>query len=398
VVTAAFVSYAREFLGEKGAYVTGWMYFLNWATTGIADITAVALYVHYWGIFLPIPQWTLALIALAIVLGVNLISVKIFGEMEFWFSVVKVSALVAFMLLAIVLVLTRHPIAGHSTGFDLISSNGGLLPNGLLPAVVITQSIIFAYAAIELVGVTAGETGEPAKVVPKAVNSISWRIVVFYVGSVLLLAMLLPWNAYQADQSPFVTVMSKLGVPGMGSVMNLVVLTAAMSSLNSGLYSTGRILRSMAMAGSAPKFTARMSRRNVPYGGILLTTAVCVLGVILNYIVPANAFNIVLNVAAICILTTWGMIMIEHLVFWRRARAGLLTRPKFRLPGSPVTEIVTLAFLLTVMILMGGDSVGRLTLMVIPVLVIGLVVGWFGVRKRVAATRAGQQTEPTTLS
>ncbi len=168
--------------------------------------------------------------------------------------------------------------------------------------------------------------------------------------------MLLPWNKYTSGESPFVTVLSNIGIPAAGGVMNLVVLTAAMSSLNSGLYSTGRILRSMAMSGSAPKFTGNMSRSQVPYGGILLTSGFCVLGVGLDFVVPADAFEIVLNFAAIGILATWGMIMVCHLVFWRKTENGELTRPSYRLPGSPWTELVTLAFLASVLVLMYADG------------------------------------------
>ncbi|GHB15043.1 L-asparagine permease [Streptomyces viridiviolaceus] len=382
--SGSFVSYAREFLGEKGAYVAGWMYFLNWSTTGIADITAIALYTHYWSMFTSIPQWVLALIALAVVLAVNLISVKIFGEMEFWFAIIKVATLVGFMLIGIFLLATQHDVGGHTPGLSMITDHGGVFPHGLMPVVLVMQGVIFAYAALELVGVAAGETAEPEKVVPRAVNSIMWRVGLFYVGSVVLLALLLPGSVYSGDQSPFVTVLSKIGVPAAGDVMNLVVLTAAMSSLNSGLYSTGRILRSMAMAGSAPKFTRVMSRSQVPYGGILLTCAVCVLGVGLNFLVPSQAFEIVLNVASLGIISTWVIIMICHLIFVRRARAGEVTRPHFRLPGSPVTEIATIAFLLACLGMMWNDpEVGRKTLLLIPVIAVMLVAGWFGVRRRV---------------
>ncbi|KUL44001.1 amino acid permease [Streptomyces regalis] len=394
--SGSFVSYAREFLGEKGAYVAGWMYFLNWSTTGIADITAIALYTHYWSLFTDIPQWALALAALAVVLAVNLISVKIFGEMEFWFAIIKVATLVAFMFVGIFLLATQHKVGGQTPGLDVITDNGGVFPHGLMPVVLVMQGVIFAYAALELVGVAAGETAEPEKVVPRAVNSIMWRVGLFYVGSVVLLALLLPGSVYSADESPFVTVLSKIGVEGAGDVMNLVVLTAAMSSLNSGLYSTGRILRSMAMAGSAPKFTARMNRSQVPYGGILLTCAVCVLGVGLNYLMPGQAFEIVLNVASLGIISTWVIIMICHLIFVRRAKAGLLARPGFRLPGSPVTEIVTIAFLLSVLALMWNDpEVGRKTLLLIPVIALMLVGGWFAIRRRVAKAEDRELTELT---
>ncbi|MFJ3821107.1 amino acid permease [Streptomyces nodosus] len=383
--SGAFVSYAREFLGEKGAYTAGWMYFLNWATTGVADITAVATYTHYWGMFSDIPQWVIALIALVVVLTVNLISVKIFGEMEFWFAIIKVGALVVFMAIGIFLLVTQHPVGGSAPGPSLITDHGGIFPSGLLPMLLIIQGVVFAYASVELVGVAAGETENPEKIMPKAINSIMWRVGLFYVGSVVLLSMLLPWNKYTAGESPFVTVLSRIGVPAAGGVMNLVVLTAAMSSLNSGLYSTGRILRSMAMSGSAPKFTGVMSRTQVPYGGILLTSGICVLGVGLNFVVPADAFEIVLNFAAIGILSTWGMIMLCHLLFWRKTQQGELTRPGYRLPGSPWTEIVTLGFLVAVFVLMYADGgAGRTTVLCLPLIVAALVAGWFAVRGQVA--------------
>ncbi|MEU1827333.1 amino acid permease [Streptomyces abikoensis] len=387
--SGAFVSYAREFLGEKGAYTAGWMYFLNWATTGIADITAVATYTHYWRLFSDVPQWVIALVALAVVLTVNLISVRIFGELEFWFAIVKVGALVVFMGIGIFLLATRHPIDGAVPGPALISGNGGIFPNGLLPMLLIIQGVVFAYASVELVGVTAGETENPEKIMPKAINSIMWRVGLFYVGSVVLLSMLMPWSSYSAGQSPFVTVLSRIGVPAAGDVMNLVVLTAAMSSLNSGLYSTGRILRSMAVNGSAPRFTARLSRTHVPYGGILLTSGMCVLGVGLNFVVPADAFEIVLNLAALGILATWGMIMVCHLLFWRKTRDGVLTRPSYRLPGSPWTELVTLAFLVSVLVLMYADGgAARTTVLCVPLIAAALVAGWYAVRGRVAGAAA----------
>ncbi|MGY0536316.1 amino acid permease [Nocardioides sp. YJ-D4] len=381
--SGAFVSYAREFLGEKGAYTAGWMYFLNWSTTGIADITAIALYAHYWSFFAPVPQWVLALGALVIVLTLNLLSVRLFGEMEFWFALIKVATLVVFMAIAIFLIVTRHPIDGTTPGPQLITDHGGMFPAGVLPMVLVIQGVIFAYASIELVGVAAGETEDPRRVMPRAINTIIWRIGIFYVGSVVLLAMLLPWSAYSADESPFVTVLSRVGVPGAGDVMNLVVLTAAMSSLNSGLYSTGRILRSLAAAGTAPRFAAAMNRHKVPYGGILLTAAVCVLGVGLNYVVPAQAFEIVLNLASVGIIATWAIILISHTIFVRRSRAGEVERPAFRVPRSPLPQFIALGFLALVLILMFFDHVGRITLLAMPVLLALLVGGWFLVRDRI---------------
>ncbi|MEV7615589.1 amino acid permease [Streptomyces sp. NPDC089799] len=388
--SGAFVSYAREFMGEKGAYTAGWLYFLNWSTTTVADITAAAVYAHYWSMFTDVPQWILALIALSVVLAANLISVKYFGEMEFWFSIIKVAALSAFMLVGIYLVVTGHKIGDHTPGLSSVTEHGGLFPAGLLPMLLVIQGVVFAYASVELCGVAAGETENPQKIMPKAINSIMWRVGVFYVGSVVLLALLLPYTSYSSGQSPFVTVFDELGVPGAAGVMNLVVLTAALSSLNSGLYSTGRILRSMAMSGSAPKFTARMNKGKVPYGGVLFTAAFGIAGVALNKFMPGEAFEIVLNLASLGILGTWAMVMLCSLFFWRRSEAGLVERPAYRLPWAPYTQIVTLVFLVGVLVLMWSDGgVGRWTVSLVPLIAAALVVGWLCVRKRVAALAAG---------
>ncbi|MFF3017291.1 amino acid permease [Streptomyces sp. NPDC057939] len=387
--SGAFVSYAREFMGEKGAYAAGWTYFLCWATTGMADITAAATYARFWPVFAHVPQWVLALGALTLVLVTNLISVRSFGETEFWFSVVKVGALTAFMVLAVVLIATRHPVGGHVPGLTTITDHGGVFPAGFLPVLLVMQGVVFAYAGLELCGVAAGETKDARKVVPRALRTIMWRIVFFYVGSVVLLTLLLPSSAYSADQSPFVTVLTRLGIPGAASVMNLVVLTAALSSLNSGLYATGRILRSMAVAGSAPRFTARMNRGRVPYGGILLTASFGVLGVVLNYFVPAQSFEVVINFASVCVLATWGMIMISSLLFWNRSRRGLVARPAYRMPGAPYTQAVTLLFLIGVLGLMSADhGVGTMTVLAVPVVAAVLTGGWFLVRRRVRGTAA----------
>ena len=382
--SGSFVSYAREFLGEKSAYVAGWMYFLNWAMTTIVDSTAIAVYFKFWSAFEEIPQWVIALVALAIVFAMNMVSVALFGEFEFWAALVKVVALIAFLVAGTIFLAGRYNIDGHSTGFSVITNSGGLFPVGVLPLVLVTSGVVFAYAAVELVGTAAGETAEPEKVMPRAINSVIARIALFYVGSLFLLALLLPFNAYSADESPFVTFFSKIGIEGAGTVMNIVVLTAAFSSLNAGLYSTGRILRSMSMNGSAPKFTGRMSRRGVPYGGICLTASVGLLGVLLNGVVPEMAFEIVLNVASLGILASWATIVTCQLQLYRWSEQGRMERPSFRMWGSPWTGYLTLAFLLSVLVLMGFNyPIGTWTIASLVVIIPALIGGWMLVRTRV---------------
>jgi len=384
--SGSFVSYAREFFGEKVAFVAGWMYCVNWAMTGIVDTTAIAHYCHYWNAFHTTPQWTLALIALVAVVAMNLISVKLFGELEFWASLIKVLALVTFLVVGAVFLVGRFKIDGHDTGVSLWDSHGGLLPAGLLPLVLVTSGVVFAYAAVELVGIAAGETVNPEKIIPRAINSVVFRIAVFYIGSTVLLALLLPHTAYRDHVSPFVTFFSKVGFGGAGSLMNIVVLTAALSSLNAGLYSTGRILRSMAINGSGPKFTAPMSKNGVPYGGILLTSGIGLFGIVLNAVKPSQAFEIVLHIAAVGVVVAWGTIVASQLRLCRLARAGVLQRPSFRMPLAPYSGYLTLAFLAGVVILMMFDEVQGPWLMGAIVFgAVALIGGWFLVRHRVRA-------------
>ncbi|MHA7270680.1 amino acid permease [Arthrobacter sp. HLT1-20] len=328
--SGSFVSYAREFFGEKAAFVSGWLYWLNWAMTAIVDITAVALYMHFFAKYVPwmgsVPQWIWALAALLLVLGLNLVSVKVFGEMEFWFALIKVVALVTFLLVGTYFVIFGTPVAGQDVGFSLITDNGGFFPNGLLPVVVVMQGVVFAYASIELIGTAAGETQNPEKVMPKAINTVIIRIAVFYVGSLILLSLLLPYTAYKAGESPFVTFFGSIGVDGIDAIMNLVVLTAAMSSLNAGLYSTGRILRSMAL--------------------------------------------------------------------FRLSKKGEAIRPSFRMIGAPYTGYLTLAFLLTVLVLMAFDSpVGTWTIGSLVVIIPALIVGWYLSRGRINQIAADRHTD-----
>jgi L-asparagine permease len=396
--SGSFVSYAREFFGEKVAFAAGWMYFLNWAMTGIVDTTAIAHYCHYWKAFHVVPQWTLALIALVVVLSMNLISVKAFGEMEFWASLIKVVALVTFLVVGTVFLAGGFKVDGQDTGPGLWSGHGGLLPAGLLPLVLVTSGVVFAYAAVELVGIAAGETAEPEKIMPRAINSVVFRIAVFYIGSTILLGLLLPYTAYQAGVSPFVTFFSKAGFRGAGSLMNLVVLTAALSSLNAGLYSTGRILRSMAMSGSGPKFAAPMSKNGVPFGGILLTAGIGLFGIVLNAVKPSQAFEIVLHIASVGVVVAWATIVACQLRFYHLTRAGVLQRPNFKMPLAPYSGYATLAFLIGVLVLMFFDKVqGPWMLGAAAFGIPALIGGWFLIRGRVATaaqSEGGQGSEP----
>lgn len=381
--SGAFVSYAREFLGEKGAYVTGWFFFLDWSVTVMADITAVALYLHYWSAFKVIPQWILALIALALVFTLNMLNVKMFGEAEFWFALIKVTAILVFMVIAIWAIVTGHTVGDSTAGFHNITDNGGFFPEGLPAVFALTLGVVFAFGGTEMVGVAAGEAKDAVRVLPKAINSMIVRIFVFYVGSVILMALVLPYTAYSSNESPFVTFFSGIGIPHAGDVIQVVVLTAALSSLNAGLYATGRTLRSMAVAGEAPKAAASLNKNHVPAAAITITSALGLIGVALNAFLADDAFEIVMNLAGIGIAGTWAAILVTHLAFLKKVKAGEEARPAYRMPGAPFTNYLSLAFFAIVVLSNLTSTSGRWTLALFAVVVIMMEAGWYAVRGRI---------------
>ena len=400
--SGAFVSYMREFFGEKAAYVTGWMYWLNWALTGVAELSAVGVYVH--NNFESVPNWLSATIALVVVLGVNLLSAKAFGEFEFWASILKVGAIVLFLVVGLVVVLGAVHVGDHQAGFSNLWDNpGGFWPTSgaynWYGPILVMSGVVFAYASIEMVGVAAGEMEDSEKEVPRAVNAVIFRIAVFYIGSILLLCAMLPTTSYTAGTSPFVTVFEKLGFGWMGDVIQAVLIVAAMSSLNSGLFSTGRVLRSLGMSKQAPGFATKMSKGGVPWAGIAMTTVVYLLGIVLNLLVPGRAFDIALEASSIGIVFTWGTIFACQLRLRSLVNKGIIPKGKFQAPGYPYTSIFGLVFLVGVIVALGisgwlDTSGGRVDFYVvvvgIPIIVAALTIGWFAIRGNVVEHTGGR--------
>ncbi len=401
--SGAFVSYMREFFGEHAAFVTGWMYWLNWALTGIAELSAVGLYLQYW--FPNLPTWTSVILALAAVLVINLMSARAFGEFEFWAALAKVGAIIIFLAVGLVIVIGRFHIGTNRAGFDNLWKN----PGGFWPAsgdfhwygpILIMSGVVFAYAAIEMVGVAAGEMADPRREVPKAVNAVIMRIAVFYCGSILLLVCMVPTSNYTSGTSPFVTIFDDLNIRWMAAIIQVVLIVAAMSSLNSGLYSTGRVLRSLGMSKQAPRFTLRMSGSGVPWAGIVMTSVVYLFGAVLNALTP-DAFEIALEAASVAVLFTWSTIFLCQLRLRRLSDRGVIPASPFRMPGSPITSYVGLAFLVLVVVGMAisgwqaspyfwhkTDFV--VVVLGIPVLVVILTIGWLIVRPAVRADTGGR--------
>ncbi|MGP3966686.1 amino acid permease [Streptomyces sp. 6N223] len=387
-VSGSFAEYAREFLGPFFGYATGWTYWLLWVVTCMAELTAAAIYVTYW--FPDIPQWVSALVFMVVLFGVNLISVKVFGEIEFWFSMIKVTAIIGMIVIGLGVLTLGVSEAGDTAEVSNLWAHDGFFPTGVGSSLMTLQGVMFAYLAVELVGVTAGESADPERSLPRAINTLPWRIALFYVGSLTVILCVVKWTEFDADVSPFVAAFGKIGLPFGAAIVNFVVLTAALSSCNSGMYSTGRMLRDLAGNREAPARLGRLNARQSPATAITLSVAMMGIGVVLNYLVPEKAFAYVTSVATACGIWTWAMILVSHMRYRRAVVAGRLAASPFPAPGGALGSGVALAFLLFVVVLMCIDDDARISLYVGAVWAVLLVAGWYGAR-RVAGRRAGEE-------
>ena len=377
-VAGSFATYADEFVGPWAGFVTGWTYWLMWVVIAMAEVTAAGIYVEYW---IPgLPQWIPALVALLVLMGVNLIAVSLFGEFEFWFALIKVITIIGMILIGLAIILFGVSALGDSASFSNLWSHGGFFPKGLDGPFLALQIVMFAFLGVELIGVTAGEAQNPQKTIPSAVNKVIWRILIFYIGALLIIMSLVPWNQLDPKQSPFVVVFDRVGIPTAAGIVNFVVLTAALSSCNSGIFSTGRMLYTLAGFRQAPAALRKVSPQKVPAVGIAVSFSVMLIGVVLNYFIPERAFTYITSVATVCGLFVWGMVVYAHLCYRRLVNAGRLPASQFRMPATPAGNWFTLGFLAMVLVLLAFNKDTVIALYVAPVWIVVLVVGYFASR------------------
>ncbi|MFG3259118.1 amino acid permease [Streptomyces sp. NPDC048172] len=378
-VSGSFSEYAREFLGPYFGFVTGWTYWLFWVVTGITEVTAAATYVNYWW---DIKPWISALVFTIALYCINLISVKLFGELEFWFSMVKVTAIIGMILIGLGVVTIGFSDAGDTASFSNLWSHGGFFPKGIGGTLMTLQIVMFAFLAVELVGVTAGEATNPKKALPRAIKTVPWRIALFYIGSLIVILSVVPWTAFAPSTSPFVAAFTKIGLPAGAGIVNFVVLTAALSSCNSGMYSTGRMLRDLALNGQGPKIFTRLSRTGLPLLGTTFSAALMLVGVWINYQWPTKAFDYVVSFATISGMWAWIMILCSQLRYRAKADRGELPQSEFKAPGAPWTSAFALGFIGLVIVLMGFDKEARVSLYVAPIWAVLLTVAYFVLKAR----------------
>ena len=359
----SFIDFVEEYLGDRAAFITGWTYWFCWLSLAMADLTAVGLYMQYW---IPwMPQWIPALIVLGILLVMNLTAVKHFGEMEFWFALIKVIAIVSLIIIGLIMILTGFTTNAGAAAFENLWNYGGWFPNGTMGFILSFQMVVFAFTGIELVGLTAGETENPKKVIPMAINNIPLRIILFYIGSLAIIMSIYPWIAVDPTSSPFVAVFNAVGILAAASIVNFVVLTSAASATNSGIFSTSRMIYALSKRGHAPSRMKRLTNHAVPYQATLFSAAALLFTVVLNYVMPESVFIMITSISTFCFIYIWAIIVVCHLKY-RKQHPELAKQSTFTMPLYPFMNYLILAFFLFILVVLALQSDTRIALMFTP--------------------------------
>jgi GABA permease len=340
----SFAEYGRLALGDWAGFSIGWLYWYFWVIVVAVEATAGAGILQYW---LPnVPLWVLSLSLMVLLTLTNVISVRSYGEFEYWFASIKVGAIIVFMILGGLYVFGLWP--GVTMNFSNLYAHGGFAPHGyssILQGIVI---VIFSFVGSEIVTIAAAESSEPEKAVAKATNSVIWRVLVFYIGSILLVVTILPWNAASVLKSPYVSALTALHIPAADQIMNVIVLTAVLSCLNSGLYTSSRMLYALARKGDAPRWFLELNSRGVPIRAILLGTVFGYLSVIMSYVSPDKVFLFLVNSSGVVALFIYLLIAVSQLRMRARLEVEQPERLQVRMWGYPVLTYLTIAGMLAV--------------------------------------------------
>lgn len=366
-VSGSFSYYATRYWGKFPGFLAGWNYWFEYIIVSMAELTAVGIYMNYW--FPDLPQWLSALTCLIVITAINLVNVSAYGEVEFFMSMIKITAIVAMILLGLVLIFDQ-PFPQNVSN---LWSNGGFFPNGLEGFILSFAPVMFSFGGIELIGITAGEVENPRKTIPRAINQVIWRILIFYVGTMAVLMALSPWNLVGKEASPFVQIFSDVGIPAAANILNFVVLTAAISVYNSAIYSNSRMLYGLSSDGNAPNFLKRLSARRVPVNGILVSSCFTLIVVAVNFFFPGKAFVYMLSIATCAAVISWAAIIVTHIKF-RAQRAENL--PEFRSIGFPIVNYFCLAFLAGVILLMLTMEDMRPAVLILPIWILAIYLGY----------------------
>lgn len=336
--SASFGSYAGRYLNPGIGFITGWVYVIDLLIVVLADLTAVGIYMGFW--FPDVPRWIWVLSVIILIGLINLLHVKVFGELEFWLAAIKITAILAMIAGGIILLMTGF--SGSSPA--LLWNQGGFFPNGFSGFTAAFVLVLFGFGGIEIIGITAAEAENPEKNIPMAINSVPMRVLLFYVGSLTVLMALRPWQTIGEEGSPFVMIFEHLGIGIAAAVLNVVVLSAAISAINADIFATGRMAYGLAMEGQGPRVLTRCTPHGVPYLTALAMTGAMLLAVVLNALVPEQLFEIFASLVVFVTLWVWVSILLSHWSMRRRREKAGVGPGRFRQPLFPISTIVVLAF------------------------------------------------------
>ena len=355
-VAGSFSHFAHKYWGGFAGFLSGWNCWILYILVGMSELTAVGKYVHFW--WPQIPTWASAAAFFVLINLINLANVKVFGEAEFWFAIIKVVAIVGMIALGSYLLVSGS--GGPQASVTNLWEHGGFFPHGVGGLVMAMAIIMFSFGGLEMLGFTAAEADQPRTVIPKAINQVIYRILIFYIGALVVLLSLIPWDSLLAtlnasgdpySGSPFVQVFSMLGSNTAAHILNFVVLTAALSVYNSGTYCNSRMLLGMAEQGDAPKALAKIDKRGVPVRAILASAAVTLVAVLMNYFIPQHALELLMSLVVATLVINWAMISYSHFKFRQHMdRIGQV--PLFKALWYPYGNFICLAFVVFILVIM----------------------------------------------
>ncbi|MBW7982109.1 proline-specific permease ProY [Enterobacillus tribolii] len=376
---SSFSRYAQDYLGPMAGYITGWTYCFEILIVAIADVTAFGIYMGVW--FPHVPHWVWVLSVVLIIGAINLVSVKVFGELEFWFSFFKVATIIIMIVAGIGIIVWGIGNGGQPTGIHNLWVNGGFFSNGIMGMILSLQMVMFAYGGIEIIGITAGEAKNPKVSIPKAINSVPFRILVFYVGTLFVIMSIYPWNQVGTNGSPFVLTFQHMGITAAAGILNFVVITASLSAINSDVFGVGRMLYGMAEQGHAPKIFTKISSNGIPWVTVVVMVTALLAAVYLNYIMPERVFLVIASLATFATVWVWIMILCSQIAFRRRLSAEQVKALEFPLRGGIVTSVFGIIFLVFIIGLIGYFPDTRISLIAGAIWIVLLLVGYVFVKK-----------------
>ncbi|WP_122432565.1 amino acid permease [Pseudomonas viridiflava] len=375
-VAGSFSHYATRYLGPLAGFVLGWTYAFEMIIVCLADVTAFGIYMGFW--FPEVPRWIWVLGIVFLIAALNLCNVKVFGETEFWLSLLKVGAIIAMILagFGIMLFGIGSSTTGTEIGIANLWAHGGFMPNGVAGLIASFAVVMFAFGGIEVIGITAGEAKDPQRSLPSAINAVPLRILLFYVLTLFVLMSIYPWPQIGTQGSPFVQIFDNLGIASAATILNIVVISAAVSAINSDIFGAGRMMYGLARDGQAPASFAHLSRQGVPWMTVVVMGVTLLGGVVLNYLIPKDVFLLIASLATFATVWVWLMILLTQVAMRRAMSAEEVAELKFPVPFWPYAPAAAIVFMLFIFGVLGYFPDNRAALIVGAVWIVLLVIAY----------------------